>query len=297
MRDLAVLLLLTPAQLSAAYRRSDNAQIAHTMTFSGRTVLVLHAHPDDESIFTGATIRRVADSGCRVVLVTATGGELGGSRVPLAADETVAERRLAELESAAETLGVARLVLLGRRDSGLPDTADNVHPGALAAASTGRLARRVAQLAAAESAEAVIHDDDNGIYGHPDHIAVHRIGRRAAELAGITSYESTVDRVHIGGVGSHLLHGAAQATGSAYGLVPARITLTVAATDEELAAKRAAILAHASQVDPASLAGPGFADAYRYEWFRRSGRPTVLDQAASAVREPVRPGLSPLNSM
>jgi LmbE family N-acetylglucosaminyl deacetylase len=257
-----------------------------TGTSTGRAVLVLHAHPDDESIFTGATIRRLADAGCRVVLVTATGGELGGTRVPLAEDETVAERRLAELESAAEQLGVARLVLLGRRDSGLPDTADNIHPGALAAARFDRLARRVAQVALAERAEAVVHDDANGIYGHPDHVAVNRIGRRAALLAGVTGYESTVDREHIGGVGSHLLHGAARATGSAYGLPAEQISMTVTASDEELSAKRAAILSHTSQVDPASLAGPGFAAAYRYEWFRRSGVPTVLDELAGAAGRP-----------
>ena len=265
------------------------------MSLTGRTVLVLHAHPDDEAIFTGATIRRLADAGCRVVLVTATGGELGGTRVPLAADETIAERRLAELESAAELLGVARLVLLGRRDSGLPDTADNVHPGALAAASAGRLARRVAQLVMAENAEAVVHDDDNGIYGHPDHVAVHRIGRRAAELAGITSYESTVDRDHISGVDSHLLHGAARATGSAYGLAVDQISLTLVATDGELAAKRAAILAHASQVDPASLAAADFAGAYGYEWFRRIGPPAALDELDAARTHRARLGLVPLN--
>jgi LmbE family N-acetylglucosaminyl deacetylase len=246
-------------------------------TTSGRTVLVLHAHPDDESIFTGATIRRLADAGTRVVLVTATCGELGGTRIPLAADETLAERRLVELEWAAERLGVARLVLLGRRDSGLPDTADNVHPGALAAADTDRLARRVAQLALAERVEAIVHDDPAGIYGHPDHLAVHRIGRTAASMVGITSYESTVDRDHVRGVDTHLVHAAARATAADYGMPSAEISLTVRASAEELAAKKAAITAHSSQVDPAISDRPGFDDAYRYEWFRRTGPITVMD--------------------
>lgn len=261
------------------------------MTLTGRTVVVLHAHPDDESIFTGATIRRLADAGARVVLVTATCGELGGSRIPLATDETLPERRLTELEWAAELLGVARLVLLGRRDSGLPDSADNVHPGALAAADTDRLARRVAQLAIAESAEALVYDDAGGIYGHPDHVAVHRIGRQAAEMLAVTGYEATVSREHLGGLGSHLVHAAARATAADYGLPAAEITLTLAATEAELAAKRSAIAAHASQVDPAALAGPGSVDAYRYEWFRRSGPATVLD--AVALRSARLAGVAP----
>lgn len=257
------------------------------MTFSGRTVLFLHAHPDDESIFTGATMRRLADVGARVVLITATCGDLGGSRVPLATDETLAERRLTELEWAAERLGVARLVLLGRRDSGLPGTPDNVHPGALAGADPDRLARRIAQVALVENAEAIVYDDANGIYGHPDHMATHRIGSRAVELLGLTGYESTVDRRHVGGVDRHLLHEAARATGAEYGLDTAEITFTVEATGAELTAKRDAIAAHTSQVDSTTLSGPGFGAAYRYEWYRRSGPVAILDEAARAPRSGV----------
>lgn len=86
----------------------------------GRTALFLHAHPDDEAIFTAVTMRRLADLGARVVLVTATGGELGTPRVALAPGETLRSRRLRELETAAAALGVARLVVLGHRDSGMP---------------------------------------------------------------------------------------------------------------------------------------------------------------------------------
>jgi LmbE family N-acetylglucosaminyl deacetylase len=251
------------------------------MNFTGRTVVVLHAHPDDESIFTGATIRRLANHGARVVLVTATCGELGGSRTPLAADETVRERRLAELERAAELLGVARLVLLGRRDSGLPGTADNIHPGALAAADTERLARRIADLAATEDASAVVYDDSRGIYGHPDHVAVHHLGRRAAELLAVTGYESTVSRDYIAAAPLHLVHAAARSTATEYGLPADQITVALAATEAELATKRAAISAHLSQVDPAALEVAGFADAYRFEWFRRFGPAGVLDSLAA----------------
>src|SRR6478672_7835689 len=131
----------------------------------GSTVLVLHAHPDDEAIFTGVTLRRLADAGARTVLVVATAGELGVSRVPLRVGETVPERRIAELEQAAELLGVARLALLGCRDSGLPGWASANHARALAAADPLHLAATVARLAADEGATTIVHDDEQGIYG------------------------------------------------------------------------------------------------------------------------------------
>jgi LmbE family N-acetylglucosaminyl deacetylase len=157
-----------------------------TPDLRGHTVLVLHAHPDDEAIFTGITLRRLADAGARTVLVMATAGELGGSRVPLQPGETIPERRIAELERAAELLGVSRLVLLGHRDSGLPGRPSGQHTRALAAADPLQLARRVAELADDEGADTVIHDDEHGIYGHPDHRATFRIGATAAELVGAT---------------------------------------------------------------------------------------------------------------
>jgi LmbE family N-acetylglucosaminyl deacetylase len=82
------------------------------------TAVVVHAHPDDEAIFTGATIHHLVERGVRVVLVTATGGEAGEPRLPLQRGETMGRRRRAELERACDLLGVARLVMLGYRDSG-----------------------------------------------------------------------------------------------------------------------------------------------------------------------------------
>ncbi len=251
---------------------------------SGHTVLVLHAHPDDEAIFSGLTLRRLADAGARTVLVLATAGELGGSRVPLRPGETVPERRVAELEQAAGLLGAARVVLLGGRDSGLPGGPGATHPRALAAADPIALARQVAALADQEGAATLVHDDDGGIYGHPDHRAVHRIGALAATLSGATAYRTTVDREHLHTAArdAHLVHGAARFVGSGYGRVTAEIALAVTGTPAQLAVKRAAITAHASQLGPDDVPEDGFAAAYGYEWYRRSGPPGVLDALGNA---------------
>lgn len=250
----------------------------------GQTVVALHAHPDDEAIFTGITLRRLADAGARVVLVMATAGELGESRVRLRPGETVARRRLTELERAAELLGVARLVLLDRRDSGLPGWASAAHARALVAADPVALARRVAELADAEGAGTIVHDDEQGIYGHPDHEATHRIGASAAAMVGATGYRMTIDRehLHVTAPGRHLVHGAARAADVAFGRVTAEIALAVTGTPACLHRKREAILAHASQVGPEDVAAEEFAAIYGYEWFRRDGEPGVLDLLGNA---------------
>nr|WP_255426551.1 PIG-L deacetylase family protein [Pseudonocardia sp. C8] len=250
----------------------------------------MHAHPDDEAIFTGLTLRRLADAGARVVLVMATGGDLGGSRLPLAPGEDVPARRRRELEDAAALLGVDRLVLLGHRDSGLPGGPGTAHPRALAGADPVVLGRTVAELVDAEGAGTVIHDDDAGIYGHPDHRAAHAAGAIAVTLTGATGYRMTVDREHLAlsARDRHLVHGAARAAGVPFGRVTAEIAVAVGGTDADLAVKRDAMLAHASQIDPAAVPAATFADAYGYEWFLRGERdgaataPGVLDALGNA---------------
>ncbi|MET0188328.1 MAG: PIG-L family deacetylase [Pseudonocardia sediminis] len=270
--------------------------VTGTPDLSGETVLALHAHPDDEAIFTGITLRRLADAGARVVLVMATGGELGGSRLPLSDGETVAARRRRELERAAEMLGVARLVLLGHRDSGLPGGPDESHAGALAGADPLALGRRVAELADAEGAATLVYDDDAGIYGHPDHRVAHAVGATAASLSGATGYRMTVDRehLHLSARDRHLVHGAARAADVAFGRVTAEIATAVAGSASDLAVKRAAMLTHASQIGPDAVPDETFAATYGYEWFLRDGASGLLDVLgnehllAGAPRRPER---------
>jgi len=246
---------------------------------AGRCAVVLHAHPDDEAIFTAATVHRLARAGARVVLVTATAGELGPVLRPLRGHETLAQRRRAELERACAVLGVARLVLLGHRDSGMAGWSDNAHPDALARADVPTVARRLVDLCAAEGAETLVHYDPGGIYGHPDHVAVHRVGAAAAALAGLTGYEATVDRAdRRGGLGRHLVDRAA--AGGQVGWDAAGIATVVEADAADLAAKRAAMAAHASQVPRSAVRRAGFAAAYGREWYRRTGGPGLLDEVA-----------------
>jgi LmbE family N-acetylglucosaminyl deacetylase len=248
-----------------------------TATFaplSGRSFLFLHAHPDDEAIFTGITMRRLSALGARVVLVTATAGEEGGQ----------AAVRLAELEAACAALGVARLELLHRRDSGMAGTSANHHPRSLRRARITPLARRLADLSVEESAEAIVHYDADGIYGHPDHVAVHRIGASAAALAGITGYEATVDREYLHFTGRHLVEGPAPRRDGRHvaGQVSAEITTAVFGTADELAAKRLAMAAHTSQIDATHLLDPGFDEVYRLEWYVRRGQPQALEELGNA---------------
>jgi LmbE family N-acetylglucosaminyl deacetylase len=245
----------------------------------GRTAVVLHAHPDDEAIFTAATAHRLSRAGARVVLVTATAGELGPVLRPLRAGETLAQRRRAELETACEVLGIARLVLLGHRDSGMAGWADNSHPDALAAADPEAVARRLADLCEAENAETLVHYDPGGIYGHPDHLAVHAAGAGAARMAGITAYEATVDSVRPRRRRPHLVDRAAG--GGPVGSDAAAIATVVCADASDLAAKRAAMAAHASQVPPDAVRRYGFTRAYGREEFRRVGPPGLLDAVAA----------------
>ena len=262
-----------------------------SLPLAGRCVVFLHAHPDDEAIFTGATMRALADRGARVVLVTATGGELG-EPVPTPPGGSLSRVRVRELERAAAELGVARLVLLGRRDSGMSGWAANAHPDALAAAGPpGReeLARRLARLCERERADALVHYDSDGIYRHPDHLAVHQIGQRAATLAGITGYQATVDREHLHLTGEHLVDRAARdqsgqsersgpSGGSGgYGRVTVEIGLAIVAGPAELAAKRAAMAAHASQIPARVLDDPAFEQVYRLEWYLRDGPRSTLE--------------------
>lgn len=286
-----------PGPVSAPVPRQRTALIADRTSrpdLRGRTVAFLHAHPDDEAIFTGVAMHRLARRGARVVLITATVGEEGTPLLtPPLRGQTVADVRTAELERACAELGIARLVLLGYRDSGMAGTPANSHPRAFTRHPAAAVAG-LADLLEAESAEALVHYDSGGIYGHPDHLAVHHLGRAAARLAAVPSYEATVDRDRLPATGRHLVERACpRSLRSTLGRSSAQISTVIQATPAELQAKQKAMAAHASQIPPSATATPDFAATYATEWFARAGAPGILDALGDFPAASQRDGFPP----
>jgi LmbE family N-acetylglucosaminyl deacetylase len=143
------------------------------------TVVAFHAHPDDEVILTGGTLARIAAEGHRVVVVAATDGFVGK---PPDFKSTV--DRVAELHASAGVLGVHRVVLLGYADSGYGPVFFADPPGRtrFARADTEEAAQRLANVLREERADLLISYEANGGYGHRDHVKVHEVGERAAQL-------------------------------------------------------------------------------------------------------------------
>jgi mycothiol conjugate amidase Mca len=148
-------------------------------------LMAVHAHPDDESISTGGVLARYAEEGLRTILVTCTGGEVGEIGDPgLATPETLVGVRRRELQQACEILRVGRLYLLGYRDSGMMGTPENRHPASFYQASLDEATARLVALVRRERPQVLVTYDENGFYGHPDHIRAHQITMAAYEAAG-----------------------------------------------------------------------------------------------------------------
>ncbi|TMR95491.1 N-acetyl-1-D-myo-inositol-2-amino-2-deoxy-alpha-D-glucopyranoside deacetylase [Nonomuraea basaltis] len=158
-----------------------------------RRLLLVHAHPDDESIGTGATMAKYVAEGAHVTLVTCTLGE-EGEVIPqdlahLAADQddALGPYRIGELEAACQALGVEDHRFLGApgrwRDSGMMGVASNDHPKAFWLAGLDEAAGELVKVIREVRPQVLVTYDDNGFYGHPDHIQANRVSRRAFELA------------------------------------------------------------------------------------------------------------------
>lgn len=276
------------------------------MTSGPFTLVSFHAHPDDEVLLTGGTLARAAAEGHRVVLVTATDGGAGlaGPVAPgSGAMLTLGARRIAELRASAAALGCARVELLGYADSGSeaegPDSA--VPDGAFSRADADGAAQRLAAILLDERADALTIYDPAGGYGHPDHVQVHRVGRRAAEIAGTRLVlEATADRRWLARAGAVLRRfSAVRALGR--GAATGQSVLATAYTASGdlthrvdvrayTGAKRAAMQAHASQADGGDgartlalllrLPRPVFRRVLGREWFVEPGRPSASAGAA-----------------
>ncbi|MDO9485599.1 MAG: PIG-L family deacetylase [Actinomycetota bacterium] len=155
-----------------------------------RTLVFVHAHPDDEALLTAGTMARAVAEGQRVVLVVATNGAAGLSKSDVGAG--LAEVRSAELEAAAQAIGVHRLACLDYADSGLNG---EVVDG-FAHVDRFTVAKQIAAILDEEQADVLVGYDPSGGYGHPDHLQVHRSVRAASVLAkkAPTVFEATLPR-------------------------------------------------------------------------------------------------------
>jgi LmbE family N-acetylglucosaminyl deacetylase len=222
---------------------------------------------------------RLTALGHRVVVVMATSGDLGVAHESLGGP--LNEVRERELQAACRILGVHEVVLLRFDDSGIahPIPAGN----AFAHADIEAAAAQVAEVLVRVRADAVVLYDEGGIYGHVDHVQVHRVGTRAAEIAGTpTRYEATVDREYLHFVDTHLIDHAREALPHIEHIgMPTVFVSAMVDVCDHLEAKRAAIAAHASQVHETSsvmqLSPDSFRSVYGYEWYVRHGPAGVID--------------------
>lgn len=250
------------------------------------TVVSFHAHPDDEALLTGGTLAKAAADGHRVVLVTATRGEKGLAGADDGHGEQLARRRVTELHAAAEALGCARVLCLDYADSGLhPDPTDDE---AFSQVPVEAAARRLADVLLEERADVLTIYDRNGGYGHPDHVQVHRVGSRAAALAGTpVVLEATISASLFRAVlhalrvlGDGLGHSAPLGTTQIF--TSGRNITHRVDVRRQLRHKRAAMAAHSSQHRGGSglrvldrlarLPAPLFALALGHEWYVEHNR-------------------------
>jgi LmbE family N-acetylglucosaminyl deacetylase len=164
--------------------------------------MAVHAHPDDEATGTGGILAQYAAQGIRTVLVTCTDGRCGDGPGGVKPGEPghhpddVVAMRQAELEASAAVLGVTDLELLGYADSGMMGWATNAAPHAFWNTPVDAAAARLAALMRHYRPDVVVTYDENGFYGHPDHIQAHRVTMAAVHSTGIPAkvYWTTAPR-------------------------------------------------------------------------------------------------------
>ncbi|ADU08486.1 1D-myo-inosityl-2-acetamido-2-deoxy-alpha-D-glucopyranoside deacetylase [Micromonospora sp. L5] len=251
-------------------RAGPPVRVTGVTTLPDRRLLLVHAHPDDESIGTGATMAHYAATGAHVTLVTCTLGEEGEIHVPALAQLCAAEAdqlggyRIGELAAACAALGVTDHRFLGGagryRDSGMMGLATNEHPRAFWQADLDTAAGYLVEVIREVRPQVLVTYDPDGFYGHPDHIQAHRVAMRAVELAaaeGIAPakvYWTAMPRsVLDAGLetftesSDNPFAGIESADELPFGTPDAEIAARIDGTDQH-AAKEAAMRAHATQI-------------------------------------------------
>lgn len=241
-------------------------------------LLLVHAHPDDESINNGATMAAYVARGAQVTLVTCTRGEEGEILVPelshLASDKEdgLGAHREIELAAAMSELGVSDFRFLGApvkkwRDSGMIGTPQNEGPDAFWNSDLDEAARHLEKIILEIKPHVLITYDESGGYGHPDHIKAHQVAMRAAELARTSGWE--IKKIYWNTIPISVIEEgitAMKGTGvDFFGVekaedfpfaAPDHLVTTVFNGDEFVAKKMAAMKAHPTQI---AVDGPFFA--------------------------------------
>ncbi len=262
------------------------------------TLMAVHAHPDDEAIGTGGMLARYASEGIRTVLVCCTNGELGDLPGGIKPDHdthdvvAVVKARLEELRSSRDILGVTHLETLGYHDSGMMGWPQNDAPHAFWKTPLDEASARLCELMKRYQPQVVVTYDENGFYGHPDHIQANRATMAAAKATGIPS------KVYYTAIGKRVIGRMAQRVRELlpekaddwnfdpddppFGVDDDTIT-TVVDVSEFLQPKRASMDAHASQAENIEfLAMPGelFQEFFGHEAYVR-----IMDTTGAALPE------------
>jgi LmbE family N-acetylglucosaminyl deacetylase len=247
-----------------------------------RTLMTIHAHPDDETIGTGGVMAKAVAAGHRVVLATCTRGELGEIVVPeLDTPENhrrLAEIRAAELEAAMVALGVDTWENLGYRDSGMMGSPGNQDPRSFWQADLDEAIRRLVWLVRVHRPDVMTHYNDFGGYGHPDHIRAHQVAVGAYYRAGDPDwYPEQVAPEHGGS-------GPAAAEGGLEPWAPAKLyEQAISRTRREAMASRAEAAGMTSWWSRPTGASPE--DLARWDDFMRR---STVDDALITTRVDVR---------
>lgn len=261
-----------------------------------RTLMAVHAHPDDEVISTGGILARYAEEGVRTVVVTCTDGSQGfgpgGAQPgePGHDPDAVANTRRDELNRSCSLLGVNHLEILGYRDSGMAGWTGNSDPDAFCRVPVARAAEGLAKLIERYQPQVVVTYDENGGYGHPDHIQTHRVTMAALDQSENPAKVYFTARSRTSAERMAELRERLQlparpgrpARAAPVGIPDDQIT-TVVDTRMALGKKRAALEAHASQLADTvwvKVSGEEFAELFGQESFVR-----VRDRTATPLPE------------
>jgi len=228
------------------------------------TLLLVHAHPDDEAISTGGVMMKAAGDGHRVVLVTATRGEAGEihNMDEAASRPRLGEIRTHELENASRILGVSRGEFLGYRDSGMVGTPDNDDPRSFHQAPLDEAAQKLAAIIREEKPDVVVTYAEDGVYGHPDHIKAHFVTNAALDQLLRASDSWTPKKLYYTAIPRSMMQAfmeqmpeeARQQQNSNMRIAgtPDELVTTRVDVSPYTARKRQAFAAHVSQNDPNS---------------------------------------------